>query len=123
MIRLLGLLIGVAFDRRRLRWRRRDEPRAGRVPSPHRPTTAWSASTDAPTTASSPSSSATRPRSGRPGNDEFGNGRVWIYFPEDRYAEARAIVADAVAANECQRVAPQRVLQRRGDGGIARVQR
>ena len=38
------------------------------------------------------------------GNDEFGNGRVWIYFPEDRYAEARTIVADAIAANECQRV-------------------
>lgn len=38
------------------------------------------------------------------GNDEFGNGRVWIYFPEDRYAEARDIVAAAIADNECQRV-------------------
>lgn len=38
------------------------------------------------------------------GNDEFGNGRVWIYFPDDRYAEARDIVANAVADNECRRV-------------------
>ena len=38
------------------------------------------------------------------GNDEFGNGRVWIYFPDDRYAEARDIVAAAIADNECRRV-------------------
>lgn len=38
------------------------------------------------------------------GNDEFGNGRVWIYFPDDRYAEARAIVADAITQHECVRV-------------------
>ncbi|MEM7286757.1 MAG: hypothetical protein AAF480_10435 [Actinomycetota bacterium] len=38
------------------------------------------------------------------GNDEFGNGRVWIYFPEDRYVEARDIVAAAIADNRCQRV-------------------
>ncbi len=38
------------------------------------------------------------------GNDVFGAGRVWIYFPEARYAEARDIVADAVDAHECSRV-------------------
>ena len=38
------------------------------------------------------------------GNDVFGNGRVWIYFPDDRYAEARDIVAEAITSHQCSRV-------------------
>jgi pimeloyl-ACP methyl ester carboxylesterase len=38
------------------------------------------------------------------GNASGWGGRQWLYFPENRYVEARKIVADAVAKEGCEKV-------------------
>jgi len=38
------------------------------------------------------------------GNDDAGGGNQWLYFPDDEYAAARDIVAEAISAAECERV-------------------
>jgi pimeloyl-ACP methyl ester carboxylesterase len=38
------------------------------------------------------------------GNAEGWGGRQWIYFPEDKYLEARSIVADAIESSGCDDV-------------------
>lgn len=38
------------------------------------------------------------------GNDEAFGGYQWLYFPEDRYQQARHIIAEAIDAAECERV-------------------
>ena len=38
------------------------------------------------------------------GNGSGWGGRQWLYFPENRYAEARKIVTDAIAREGCERV-------------------
>ncbi len=37
------------------------------------------------------------------GNELFGPGRVWIYFPDEKYTESRDIVAEAIAETGCTR--------------------
>lgn len=44
-------------------------------------------------------------RSVRPtGNEDGWGGRQWIYFPDDRYREARDVVGTAIAAESCDAV-------------------
>jgi len=38
------------------------------------------------------------------GNAEFGDGHVWLYDTDERYADARRIVAGAIDGAECERV-------------------
>jgi pimeloyl-ACP methyl ester carboxylesterase len=38
------------------------------------------------------------------GNGAGWGGRQWLYFPENRYVEARKVVADAIAREGCERV-------------------
>lgn len=38
------------------------------------------------------------------GNAEGWGGRQWLYFPDDEYAEARTVVADAIDALQCDRM-------------------
>jgi hypothetical protein len=38
------------------------------------------------------------------GNQPDGSGRKWIYFPEDEFVAATAIVRDAIEASACQQV-------------------
>ena len=38
------------------------------------------------------------------GNQSDGGGRKWIYFPEDQYVAATAVVAEAITASACKQV-------------------